>query len=107
MPHVYLIGIDPPYNGKHHYIGFTNREHPAIRLSEHIRGKGGKFTSRVVRAGHTLRPIMHWSGPEATLLFERYLKDRQDTKRWCPHCRLNSREIPGNNWKISVNRWWE
>ncbi|HEY9155575.1 MAG TPA: GIY-YIG nuclease family protein [Opitutaceae bacterium] len=94
MPCVYLLAIDPPYQGKHHYIGFSHQPHPEKRLREHQAGRGGKFTSRVIRAGCKLTLIMHWSAPSITEKFERYLKERADTKYWCPHCKRNERAVP-------------
>lgn len=87
MACVYLLAIDPPYEGRRHYIGMTREDTPDIRLGQHLRKKS-KFTAKCVKAGSDLWVIKFWGGlSEATAFaFERFLKDGRDTKYWCPHC---------------------
>ena len=94
MPCVYLLAIDPPYNGCSHYIGYSKHTHPAIRLAQHQAGRGGEFTKKAVAAKSKLSLIMHWSGRYADEVFERFIKDDRTRKEWCPHCGINTRPIP-------------
>lgn len=87
---VYLLHIDPPVNGKSHYIGFTDRD-PELRLKEHRSGRS-KFTAAMIARGSQLNLVYVW--PDGTTLFERWLKNARATKFWCPVCDLNHMPIP-------------
>jgi len=84
MSCVYLLHIDPPYKRAKHYTGWTKDDYPGRRVNLHLAGKGSKFTSRVVAAGHKLTLVHFWSG--ANLKFERFVKDHVETKTQCRIC---------------------
>lgn len=92
MPCVYLLHVDPSWRGRSHYIGFTNSSHPASRVARHKAGRGGTYTSRLVRAGHNLKLAVFWPGADEN--FERWLKEQRNTKLWCPCCGINELAIP-------------
>jgi predicted GIY-YIG superfamily endonuclease len=87
---VYLLHIDPPVNGKAHYIGYTTRD-PELRLKEHLAGSS-TFTSAMLAKGSTLRLVYVW--PTGDMKFERWLKNMQATKHWCPECGLHNLPLP-------------
>lgn len=89
---VYLLHVDPPYQGyRRHYIGWTGKD-PIDRLYKHQTGKGGKYTARVHEAGCMFFLTAFWPGE--TTYFERHLKDLKTTRLWCPHCGENKEPIP-------------
>lgn len=80
---VYLICLSRPFGHMRHYIGWSSC--PRRRLYHHRRGTGAHVLKFVVAAGIKLRIVRQW--PEATRLFERYLKMRREAAYFCPRCR--------------------
>ena len=82
---VYLIHIDPPYKHARHYIGYTAEPATfADRFKAHLFGNGSPLLRAASEAGCALQVAHIW--PDGDRRFERYLKDRRDTARYCPKC---------------------
>lgn len=60
-----------------------------------------------MKAGHKLSLVMWW--PHADERFERWLKNRQDTSSWCPHCVGHERDIPKleDMPRVSMEELWK
>ena len=82
MP-VYVLHIEPPYEHASHYIGYTTRK-VRDRIAEHLAGRGSPLIRAALDAGHSVEVAHSWQC--GTRLFERYLKNRKETTRWCRRC---------------------
>jgi len=87
---VYLLHIYPPYKHARHYIGFTTDDTPGRanrRISQHIRGlkNSSPLLRHALTAGSKIKVAYIWLGADRN--FERKLKNRADTRRWCPCCK--------------------
>lgn len=87
----YLLNIDPPFKGKSHYTGYTSRD-PDVRFKEHEAGRGGVFTSNVVKAGCRLTLVHVW--PYGDRKFENKLKKLKHVKFWNPTRNINTFPFP-------------
>jgi predicted GIY-YIG superfamily endonuclease len=89
---VYLLHVDPPFNNRRHYIGYTKGDSPDRRLLSHQKGVGCKYTKRLVKEGCKLSLAYFW--PTGDMKFEYFLKRLGVTKYWCPVCGLNKFPLP-------------
>jgi hypothetical protein len=89
---VYLLKIDPPLAHARHYIGWCEDGQEAKRLARHIAGHGAKLLAAAVAAGSKILPVHTWPGADRR--FERKLKNRKDTAKWCPCCGHGKRPLP-------------
>jgi hypothetical protein len=79
---VYLLHFAPRFRHARHYIGFTPDDTASRRIVEHLRGQGSPMVRGAVDAGCEVLVPHVWTG--APREFERWLKHRRDTARWCP-----------------------
>ena len=79
---VYVLHFDPPYKQAKHYIGYTRIG--KRRIERHIAGHGSPLIRAAVAAGCTII-IAHWYR-DGTRAFERQLKNKKSTPRWCDCC---------------------
>jgi predicted GIY-YIG superfamily endonuclease len=80
---VYVLHVDPPYNGRFgHYVGHTFRS-VAVRLVEHRNGEGCKWTARAKKAGCSFYLGASWPG---SLRDEQWVKVSGGGKRFCDIC---------------------
>jgi hypothetical protein len=89
---VYLLKIDPPLAHARHYIGWCEDGTEARRLAQHVAGRGARLLAAAVAAGCKILPAHLWPGADRH--FERRLKNRADTNKWCPCCRRRQRPLP-------------
>jgi predicted GIY-YIG superfamily endonuclease len=80
---VYILHIDPPYQHAKHYIGYTVRPIKE-RVAEHLAGRGSPLVAAALAAGHSVTVSLKWVGGNRA--WERYLKRKKETPRWCPCC---------------------
>lgn len=91
MASVYVLHISPRYRHAAHYIGFTEGLVHG-RIGEHYKGNGSPLIKAALLAGCTVTIAHIFQGASRT--FERRLKNRADTVRWCPCCGVNTRPLP-------------
>jgi len=96
MSSIYVLHIDPPVAHAKHYIGFTTDPEPSRRVREHTSGghRANPLVKAAVKAGSTITLAHVFDGPGVDRNFERRLKNRADTSKWCPCCGIGSRSIP-------------
>jgi len=81
---VYLIHFDVPYHHARHYVGWSGDIES--RLALHRKGSSKARLMEVVHdAGIGWHVAWVWPGEDRT--FERMIKDRKHTARFCPICR--------------------
>lgn len=79
---VYVLHFDPPYKHAKHYIGFT--ECIDNRFERHCNGGGSPLVKAALAAGCVVSVAHVFEGADRE--FERKLKNRKDTPRWCRLC---------------------
>jgi hypothetical protein len=89
---VYLLRIVPPLAHARHYIGWCEDGQEERRLARHLAGHGARLLAAAVAAGCRIVQVHTWPG--APRAFERRLKNRKDTAKWCPCCRQGKRPLP-------------
>jgi len=91
---VYVLHFDPPYQHARHYIGYTPDDTADRRISEHLScgEKGSPLVSAAIMSGSEVSVAAIFPG--AGRDFERWLKDRRDTRRWCPTCGVGTKRFP-------------
>jgi len=89
---VYLLSITPPLAHARHYVGWCEDGREDDRLARHIAGRGARILEAAVAAGCKIARVHLWHG--ATRTFERRLKRRRDTAKWCPCCNQRKRPMP-------------
>lgn len=89
---VYLLHFEPAFRHARHYIGFTPDDSAVRRITEHLRGIGTPLVRAAIAAGSEILVPKIWPG--APREFERWLKYRRDTARWCPCCDIRTRPLP-------------
>jgi hypothetical protein len=91
---VYVLHLDPPYKHARHYIGYTPDATAERRVNEHLSclSKGNPLVRAAVEAGCEVTLAHEYPG--AGRDFERWLKARRDTARWCKCCGLNEVPVP-------------
>jgi len=89
MGTVYLLHFSRPFSHACHYLGWGKGD-ASKRIADHLAGKGSKLTRHVVAAGIGLTLVATWKGDRN---FERKLKNRKNSKGFCPICKpeLNER----------------
>ncbi|MFA4972985.1 MAG: GIY-YIG nuclease family protein [bacterium] len=102
---VYMIHFDRPvgdvsnpHGSAQHYIGYTTDLE--ARMKEHRAGNGSKLMAAVSAQGIAWRVVVVWPG--AGRDWERQLKRRKDTPRWCPIC--GQQEVPHSEEAILVEK---
>lgn len=93
---VYVLHLDPPVRHARHYIGFTTDQCAQRRIRQHTAGhrKGSPLVRAAVSAGHDVHVAHVFAGDKADRNFERRLKNRNDTPRWCPICNPDNARLP-------------
>jgi hypothetical protein len=96
MPSIYVLHFEPAFGHARHYIGFTTDPEPDRRVREHLScsAKGNPLVKAAVKSGSSVTLAHVFSGSGIDRNFERSLKNRADTARWCPCCGNDSRPIP-------------
>ncbi|MFN3250083.1 GIY-YIG nuclease family protein [Roseibium album] len=94
---VYVLHFDPPYQHARHYIGYTPDASAARRVKEHqdCTAKGSPLVRAAIESG--CKVVLAHEFPGASRAFERWLKTRRDTSRWCQCCGLETRKLPDPN----------
>jgi hypothetical protein len=88
---VYVIHIEPPFHHARHYVGFS--KDILARLALHQLGQSQVALIRAaVLAGHRLILAHVW--PDADRNFERRIKNRKNTPRYCPICQGKAPSLP-------------
>lgn len=82
---VYLLHFDAPYHHAKHYIGWTSDL--TQRIKAHRDGNGGKLMAAIALAGIGFCVARVWS--DKTHAFEKYIKTRKESERFCPICSEN------------------
>ena len=82
---VYLIHFHSPLHHARHYIGFCEFGNLEQRLAAHRAGNGSKLMRAVSAAGIEWELAETWDNVDRG--FERQLKRRKSTARFCPICR--------------------
>lgn len=90
MKAAYLIHFDQPFSHAMHYAGATNDLQ--ARLIRHASGQGARLIAAVMESGIAWQCIAAW---KPAWKCERYLKDMNNSPRYCPLCRKKPRGIPG------------
>lgn len=80
---VYLLHFSARVGTAQHYVGQTTRD-PAVRLAEHLAGRGGRLPRAAARAGIEVRVVRTWEAAPTSL--ERALKRGGKLRRLCPVC---------------------
>ena len=68
-------------------MGYTPDLDVTRRVDEHRNGTGNPLVKAADAHGCEILLVATWPG--AGRDFERWLKDRKSTPRWCPHCQPN------------------
>lgn len=104
---VYLLHYTGEDKSVRHYLGFTSRE-PETRLAEHVKGYGGKYTSRLLKLRYS--PEIAHLFPGESLTFEKRLKllSRNNPYfrfgNWCPLCGVGH-PIPEKHQVMDWKNW--
>ncbi|MCV0428349.1 MAG: hypothetical protein K5905_23070 [Roseibium sp.] len=93
---VYVLHFDPPYRQARHYIGYTPDASAERRVQEHLSGgyKASPLVKAALEAGSAVTLAHEFPGDGR--FFERWLKDRKDTRMWCRCCGVNARPVPNS-----------
>lgn len=83
MGTLYLLHIEPAYRHARHYLGFTTLD-TEERITRHIKGHGSPLVKAALAAGCEITLAKTW--PNADRNFERRLKNRGSSTRYCPLC---------------------
>ena len=78
---IYLIHLDTPIAHAKHYVGYA--EDVDRRLAEHRSSTGARLLAVANQLGIPFRIVRTWVGDRN---FERRLKNRKNTPRYCPIC---------------------
>lgn len=81
MP-VYILHFSEPLSHAQHYVGFSTA--PETRLQRHITRMEQPLIRAVLAAGITIKLARVFPGTDRN--FERRLKNRKHTARYCPIC---------------------
>lgn len=89
---IYVLHFEPPYvapigdTGRHkvagHYVGSCAGD-PAVRVAQHVAGRGSPLVRAAVRAGSSIRLAATMPGDRKA---ERRIKRAKHNARWCPIC---------------------
>jgi hypothetical protein len=98
MEGVYLLHFDTPLRrdaraSVSHYIGFSTRIDD--RLQHHINGHGNGLVAAAASKG-PVRLVRVWLGADRH--FERFLKNKHNTKAFCPICCARDRTPMKEAW---------
>lgn len=85
---IYLLHFDKPLKHARHYIGWTGNLDE--RLMDHAEGRGSALMAAVSGAGIAFSVAKTWKGDRH---FERRLKNRKCTPKFCPVCNGNTPEV--------------
>jgi hypothetical protein len=86
---VYVLHFDPPFKHARHYVGWTIEENADRRISEHLDLRGSPLVAAAVRAGSAVSVVAVFPG--AGKDYERYVKRRKCTTRFCHLCTPGAR----------------
>lgn len=94
MMAVYLLHIEPAIHHARHYTGYCDDNRLDTRIAEHEAGQGARLCEVARERGCELVLVRVWQGQDRK--FERALKDRKNTPRYCPLCNpeLYEMELP-------------
>lgn len=92
MSAVYVLHIHPAFRHARHYIGWTDAEDVAERLTAHEHGRGSRLLRAACAAGHKIEIAHVFIGADRN--FERRLKKRKDVCTWCRICGTGERPTP-------------
>lgn len=81
---VYLIHFKSKLSHAQHYIGYCEPTNLGQRIDTHMSGQGSKLLRAATEAGIEWMVVHVWH--DADRKFERKLKRRKDTPRFCPAC---------------------
>lgn len=79
---VYILHFSQPLAHARHYVGYSSA--PEARLREHIKTQRQPLVRAALQAGITLTLARVFPGADRN--FERRLKNRKHTARYCPVC---------------------
>jgi nickel-dependent lactate racemase len=90
-----LLHIDPPYKHARHYIGWSKDYRPNERINQHSldTAKANPLVKAAIAAG-CIVSVAHIWHQRANRKFERQLKNRKDTPKFCPLCNRLERPLP-------------
>lgn len=88
---VYVLHFEPPYEHAKHYIGFTTRP-VRDRVADHFAGRGSPLVKAALAAGCSVTLAHSWQCGNRH--FERWLKNKKDTPKWCRTCARRERPRP-------------
>jgi len=80
---VYILHFEQSYFHARHYVGYS--KFPIRRLERHLAWNEQALIVAVKKAGIRIHLARVW--PDADKSFERKLKNRKHTARYCPLCR--------------------
>lgn len=83
---VYLIHFDQKLAHAQHYVGFTTNLEQ--RLKHHRNGSGARLMEVIKNLGIPWQLARTWNAPKS---FERQLKNRKCSGRYCPICQEQKR----------------
>ena len=81
---VYLICFKSKLHHAKHYVGFAEEGNLEKRIETHRRGNGSKLMKAVNQNGIEWEVARVWENK--TRGFERRIKNQNNTKRYCPFC---------------------
>jgi len=87
MTGVYLLHFSPPYFHARHYVGYS--DDVEARLMLHLAGGGSPLVRSAIRADCSVVLARVWEGRGRD--FERKLKLRKNSPRYCPICNPRQR----------------
>lgn len=87
---VYLIHFDQKLKHAQHYLGYSKKDTPDDRLLVHRAGNGAKILRELNRLGIGYKIVRIWQ--DGNRKFERQLKNRKNSSKLCPICKLNHNE---------------
>ena len=82
---VYLVHFGRKLKHAQHYIGYTNNL--LSRIRRHVRGDGSKLFKAFIDNKISFIVVRVWLGVDRK--FERKLKNRKNTPKFCPICNPN------------------
>jgi predicted GIY-YIG superfamily endonuclease len=88
MEGVYIIHFNKPLNHAMHYIGYSNNIER--RIKRHERGDGAAILRVLNERGIGWRCVAMFPGQKRD--FERFIKNKHNTKKYCPICMLERRK---------------
>ena len=91
--YVYLLHFSRPYRHARHYVGSTNDIDS--RLAKHRSGNGARLIQVITQAGIDFKLAKLWAfdTESEARIFERGLKHRKSTPRFCPICRAKAGRV--------------